>query len=578
MRFKKDLSKSIIFAIIAISIFMVYVSNGNSANLGPRNIIIMISDGCGYNQIDAASIYQHGKSGAQIYHQFPIKFGVSTFESSGSYDPNKAWSQFGYVQGGYTDSSAAATAMSTGFKTYNAAVGVNPDRKPLKHLLQRAKEMGKAAGVITSVEISHATPAGFVAHNESRNNYEKIAQEMILDSKADVIMGCGNPMFNDNSLPAQNTYMYIGGKVVWDGLLNGIIGYDLNGDGTVDNMVEDVDGDNAPDAWTLIQELSMFKQLMTGPTPKRVIGIAQANTTLQQARSTSDFNKNVPTLVEMSKAALNVLDNNPKGLFLMIEGGAIDWAAHSNQSLRMIEEEIDFSNAVQSVVDWVESNSNWNETLVIVTGDHETGYLTGPDSGPGPDWKPLVNNGAGKLPGMKWNSGNHTNSLLPLFAKGAGSNVFTKYADNVDPVRGAYIDNIEIAQAVFELMDLPVANVDVVSVGSQGKKATTLGKVKYDSLQSALLQNYPNPFNPETWIPFQLEEDAEVKMLIYNTIGELIRKIELGKKSTGIYISQDRAVYWDGKNEVGEQVTSGIYFYTIDAGKYTATGKMLMLK
>jgi alkaline phosphatase len=578
MRFKKHLSKSIIFAIIAVSIFMVYVSDGNSANLGPKNIIIMISDGCGYNQIDAASIYQHGKSGAQIYHQFPIQFWVSTFESGGSYDSNKAWSQFGYVQGGYTDSSAAATAMSTGFKTYNAGVGVNPDRKPLKHLLQRAKEMGKAAGVITSVEISHATPAGFVAHNESRNNYEQIAQEMILDSKADVIMGCGNPMFNDNSQPAQNTYMYIGGKAVWDGLLKGITGYDLNGDGTVDNMLEDTDGDNAPDAWTLIQELSMFRQLMTGPTPKRVIGIAQAHTTLQQARSASDFNKNVPNLVEMSKAALNVLDNNPKGIFLMIEGGAIDWAAHSNQSLRMIEEEIDFSNAVQAVVEWVELNSNWNETLVIVTGDHETGYLTGPDSGPGPDWKPLVNNGAGKLPGMKWNSGNHTNSLLPLFAKGAGSNVFTKYADNVDPVRGAYIDNTEIAQAVFELMDLPVANVDVVSVGSQGKKATTLGKVKYDSLQSALLQNYPNPFNPETWIPFQLEEDTEVKIVIYNTIGELIRKIDLGQKSTGIYINQDRAVYWDGKNEVGEQVTSGIYFYTIHAGKYTATGKMLMVK
>jgi hypothetical protein len=244
----------------------------------------------------------------------------------------------------------------------------------------------------------------------------------------------------------------------------------------------------------------------------------------------------------------------------------------------MIEEEIDFSNAVQAVVDWVELNSNWNETLVIVTGDHETGYLTGPDSGPGPDWKPLVNNGAGKLPGMKWNSGNHTNSLLPLFAKGAGSNVFTKYADNVDPVRGAYIDNIEIAQVVFELMDRPVANVDVVSVDSQSKKATTLGKVKYDSLQSSLLQNYPNPFNPETWIPFQLEEDAEVKILIYNTIGELIRKIDLGKKSAGTYISQDNAVYWNGKNEVGEQVSSGVYFYTIQAGKYSASRKMLMMK
>jgi alkaline phosphatase len=334
-RYNGSFSKIAVSFVFVIIISLIFISYGHSASLGPKNIIIMISDGCGYNQIDAASIYQHGKTGAQIYHQFPIQFGVSTFESSGSYDPNKAWSLFSYVQGGYTDSSAAATAMSTGFKTYNAAVGVNPDRKPLKNLVQRAKEMGKAAGVITSVEISHATPAGFVAHNESRNNYELIAQEMILDSKADVIMGCGNPMFNDNGQPAQNTYMYIGGKSVWDGLLNGIIGYDLNGDGTVDNMVEDVDGDNAPDAWTLIQDLPDFMQLMTGPTPKRVIGIAQAHTTLQQARSASDVNKNVPTLVEMSNAALNVLDNNPKGLFLMIEGGAIDWAAHDRGGDRL---------------------------------------------------------------------------------------------------------------------------------------------------------------------------------------------------------------------------------------------------
>jgi DNA-binding beta-propeller fold protein YncE len=96
--------------------------------------------------------------------------------------------------------------------------------------------------------------------------------------------------------------------------------------------------------------------------------------------------------------------------------------------------------------------------------------------------------------------------------------------------------------------------------------------------RSALLQNYPNPFNPETWIPYQLHEASEVVIRIHNIIGELVREIRLGYKPAGLYISRDRSAYWDGRNEAGERVASGLYFYTIQTGKFTATGKMLMLK
>ena len=95
---------------------------------------------------------------------------------------------------------------------------------------------------------------------------------------------------------------------------------------------------------------------------------------------------------------------------------------------------------------------------------------------------------------------------------------------------------------------------------------------------SELLQNYPNPFNPETWIPYQLKEDAEVLIRIHNVAGDLVHEIRLGYKPVGIYTNQDRSAYWDGKNEAGEKVASGLYFYTIQAGKYTATRKMLLLK
>ncbi|MGB7095386.1 MAG: alkaline phosphatase, partial [Anaerolineales bacterium] len=301
---------------------------------------------------------------------------------------------------------------------------------------------------VTSVEWTHATPAAFVAHNVSRNNYAEIGQELIYDSAADVIMGAGHPWYGHDGQPlaTPNTFNYVGGQTTWDELVAGVAG-------------GDADSDGVDDPWILIQTRAEFQALMNGPTPKRVVGTAQVYQTLQQSRSGDSnadpfvvpFTESVPTLEEMTKGALNILDDDPDGLFLMVEGGAVDWASHGNNSGRMIEEHIDFDNAVQAVLDWVQANSNWGETLLIVTGDHETGYLTGPYSDP--TWTPIVNNGAGFLPGMEWHSGNHTNSLLPLFAKGDAARMFRRFADQYDPVFGRYIDNSELAWVLFWTMD-----------------------------------------------------------------------------------------------------------------------------
>ena len=96
--------------------------------------------------------------------------------------------------------------------------------------------------------------------------------------------------------------------------------------------------------------------------------------------------------------------------------------------------------------------------------------------------------------------------------------------------------------------------------------------------ETSLLLNYPNPFNPETWIPYQLSEPAEVTLHIYAVDGQVIRQLALGHQSAGMYRSRSRAAYWDGNNEVGESVASGVYFYTLTAGEFTATRKMLILK
>ena len=96
--------------------------------------------------------------------------------------------------------------------------------------------------------------------------------------------------------------------------------------------------------------------------------------------------------------------------------------------------------------------------------------------------------------------------------------------------------------------------------------------------QTQLLANYPNPFNPETWIPFQLAQDSTVTARIYDVTGKQIRTIELGHIAAGNYVESSKAIYWDGRTDTGEQVSSGTYFYQIEAGDYTEIRKMVILK
>ena len=96
--------------------------------------------------------------------------------------------------------------------------------------------------------------------------------------------------------------------------------------------------------------------------------------------------------------------------------------------------------------------------------------------------------------------------------------------------------------------------------------------------QTQLLSNYPNPFNPETWIPFQLAQDSTVTATIYDVTGKQIRTIELGRIATENYVESSKPIYWDGRTEDGEQLSSGTYFYQIETGDYTETRKMVILK
>ena len=434
------------------------------AHTGPKNVILMISDGIGFNGWLAADYYQ-GLAGKQAYQVVrpdgtqPKVFalahsalnlhdaqgqllprGADIALAAGAteqgYNPQTRWEKFenamlndfdpiakSYTS--YTDSAAAGTALMSGRKT---AVGrVNMDwsgETKFQTIADIAMKNGRAAGVVTSVMVSHATPAAAIAHNTSRNNYAEIFNEMYR-SNLSVIMGAGHPLYDGSGkYAAKPDYKYVGGEQTF-------------------NQLTAQSGKNG---FAFIDDNAGFNALAGGQQlPQRVVGLARSGSTLQAARegladantpSGMAFNAQVPSLSTMSQGALNVLAQNSNGFFVMIEGGAVDWMGHANNMPRYIEEQIAFNQAVEAVIDWVETHSNWQEALLIITSDHETGGIWGENTwqnheggavalertkaainsarfNPAQDTfngvKAVQDKGAQQLPGYQWASGNHTN-------------------------------------------------------------------------------------------------------------------------------------------------------------------------
>jgi alkaline phosphatase len=455
---------------IALIVVVIAGVPARAVSAAPKNVILMIADGAGYNTWNAVSMFQgkwdaETKKSTQVYDgQGWVRYACSTHPldtgkvPTGSdvqdaevvYDPAKAWDgerAYRWLMSTYTDSAAAATALSTGKKTYNNAINWSNENKPIAPTLaEAAKAAGKSAGVVTTVQWSHATPAALgSARNVDRDNYAEIANLILGGETMDVILGAGNPDFDNNGEPMTGAkeYKYVGGRETWEAI-----------------EVARAKPDATYRGFRPVSTKAEFEALASGPTPRRVLGTAQVGTTLQQSRRPSKADKpaddtppnpNVPSLVAMTKAALNVLDDDPQGLFLLVEGGAVDWANHRNDSVRMIEEHVEFLAAVRAVVDWIEANSNWNDTLLVVTADHETGLLWGPKSGTEP-FDPIVDRGAGRVPEMSYNSKNHTNSLVPVFARGAASEPLARVVTGNDPVRGPYVDNTGVARVLFSAL------------------------------------------------------------------------------------------------------------------------------
>ncbi len=422
----------------------------SGASTPARNVMLFISDGASWGTWHMASYYEHGTLGRQPYDAFSVKLGMTTTPlttstvptgnpaTTVSYDPARAWDttplagQLGgrphhfagyeYLRRDATDSAAAATALATGTKTYNNAINYSNLGQTLTYATQRAKAQGKATGVLTSVPFSHATPAAFGAQSASRNSYGAISEQMLMNPALDLIMGAGHPLFDADGRPRSSADHRYVSAAAWAAL----------------------QGPASPR--TLLQTRADFEALAQGSLRPRLplLGLVQVHDTLQANRnavvvgddarqpSGTALIASVPTLATMTRGALQLLGRQPQGFFMMVEGGAVDWMAHANNTRRIIEEQMDFNHAVQAAVDWVNTHSHWGETLIIVLTDHGNGMPMGPDSDSVP-FEPIRNHGQGVLPGVRWHHGNHTNENTLLWAHGQGAQQLLQAAQWVDP-------------------------------------------------------------------------------------------------------------------------------------------------
>ena len=133
---------------------------------------------------------------------------------------------------------------------------------------------------------------------------------------------------------------------------------------------------------------------------------------------------------------------------------------------------------------------------------------------------------------------------------------------------------VEVQQWLTEAMSLEVKD----AIMKRGITVLEQLLVSLTPIETALLANYPNPFNPETWIPYRLAADAFVTLTLYDSMGRVVRKLDVGHRVASAYESRSKAIYWDGRNDVGERVASGVYFYHLSAGDYTAARRMVILK
>ncbi|WP_369825383.1 alkaline phosphatase [Sporosarcina sp. P18a] len=283
-----------------------------------KNIIFLIGDGMGSSYTSAYRYFKDDPKTPEI--------------ELTEFDQHLVGQQMTYPdddEESITDSASAATAMSSGVKTYNNAIAVDKEKERVQTVLEAAKEAGKSTGLVATSEITHATPAAYGAHNESRKNMDEIADDYYNERingehTIDVLLGGGKKHFVREDLSHAHSF-------------------ELDGYGYVTTREELLNNKND-------KILGLFAD---GGMPKMI-----------------DRSAETPSLEEMTVAAIERLKKNEDGFFLMVEGSQIDWAGHDNDIVGAMSEMEDFENAFKAAIEFAEQDEH---TLVIATADHSTG-------------------------------------------------------------------------------------------------------------------------------------------------------------------------------------------------------------
>lgn len=324
----KIFKKVVPFAIISsiaitavVSGFMPVDVKAETEDKKIKNVIFMIGDGMGQSYTTA-------------YRYFNDNLNTPVMEKT-EFDKYQVGMQMTYPEDEHqniTDSASAATAMSAGIKTYNAAIAVDNDQSEVKTVLEQAKEQGKATGLVATSEITHATPAAFGAHDINRKNMDAIADdyfnEMINGKhKVDVLLGGG---------------------------LNNFVRKDRN-------LVEEF----KKDGYSFVTN----REQLLNDKQGQILGLFAPGGMDKMI----DRNEQTPSLQEMTKSAIQRLSKDKDGFFLMVEGSQIDWAGHDNDIVAAMSEMQDFEKAYKEAIEFAKKDGN---TLVVATADHSTGGLS----------------------------------------------------------------------------------------------------------------------------------------------------------------------------------------------------------
>ena len=314
--------KNILSSTLALSLLSVCISAASdplvlkTQDKAPKNIIMVIGDGMGPSYTSAYRYYADDPATDAIEQTV---FDRHLVANSTTYPAR--------VSGYITDSAAAATALATGFKTYNDAISVDVNGKPLETVLEKAKLLGKKTGVVVTSQINHATPASYLSHNAYRRNYNEIADSYLDNGiKADVYLGGGWQYFIRDKR----------------------------------NLVSEFTAQG-------FHYVDQYQQLNDSPLDKPLIGLF-GDQGLPWALDDTDKHR----LLTMTKAALPRLENE-QGYFMLIEASLIDWAGHANDIAAAMYEMDDLAKTLEYLEKYVAKNP---DTMVIVTADHSTGGLS----------------------------------------------------------------------------------------------------------------------------------------------------------------------------------------------------------